>query len=155
MSWLQQRSFLSSISLSLEMHYLFICIPSIIPSLVKKFFWSPSGVWGFPGGSDGRESACRVGDQGLIPGSWRSAEEGNGHPLQYSCLENSTGRGAWWATVHGVAKSQTRLSNSHFQFHFADVWGTVRGPKIQWGSRVEMANWGPLGQIWLSACLCK
>ena len=65
----------------------------------------------FPGGSDGKESACNVGDQGLIPGSRRSSGEGHGNPLQYSCLQNSMGRGAWWAAVHRVAKTQTRLSN--------------------------------------------
>ena len=62
---------------------------------------------GFLGGSDGKESACNVGDVGLIPGLERSPGEGNGNPLQYSCLENSTDRGAWWATVQGVAKSRT------------------------------------------------
>ena len=51
-------------------------------------------------------------DLGLIPGSGRSLGEGNGSPLQYSSLENSMGRGDWWATVHGAAKSWTRLSNS-------------------------------------------
>ena len=50
------------------------------------------------------ESACNVGDLGLIPGSGSSPGEGNGNPLQYSCLENSMDRGAWWATAHGVAK---------------------------------------------------
>ena len=54
-----------------------------------------------------KESACNVGDLGSIPGSGRSPGEGNGNPLQYSCLENSMDGGAWWATVHGVAKSQT------------------------------------------------
>ena len=49
-------------------------------------------IWGFPGGSDGKESACNVGDPGSIPGSGRSLEEGNGNPLQYSCLENSMDR---------------------------------------------------------------
>ena len=62
---------------------------------------------GFPGGSDGKESACSAGDPGLIPGSRRSSGEGNGNPLQYSCLENSVDRGAWWAIVPEVAKSQT------------------------------------------------
>ena len=61
----------------------------------------------FPGGSDGKESACSVGDLNLIP--WLG--EGNGNSLQYSCLENSMDRGAWWATAHGVAKSRTRLTN--------------------------------------------
>ena len=62
---------------------------------------------GFPGGSRGKESACSAGDPCLIPGSGRSLGEGNGYPLQYSCLENSVHRGAWWATVHGVTKSRT------------------------------------------------
>ena len=65
----------------------------------------------FPGGSDGKESACNTGDPCLIPGSGRSSGEGNGNPLQYSCLENFMDRGAWQATVHGVTKSQTRFSN--------------------------------------------
>ena len=62
---------------------------------------------GFPGGSNGKEHACTVGDLGSIPGSGRSPGEGNGNPLQYSYLENPMDRGAWWATVHGVAKSGT------------------------------------------------
>ena len=55
-------------------------------------------------------NAGDTGDMGLIPGSGRSPGRGNGNPLQYSCLENSMNRGAWWATVHGVTKSQARLS---------------------------------------------
>ena len=62
---------------------------------------------GFPGGSDSKESACKAGDPGSIPGSGRSPGDGNGYPLQCSCLENSMDGGAWRATVHGVAKSQT------------------------------------------------
>ena len=62
---------------------------------------------GFPGGSDGKASAYNAGEPGSIPGSGRSPGEGNGNPLQYSCLENSMDGGAWWATVHGVAKSWT------------------------------------------------
>ena len=58
---------------------------------------------GFPGGSDGKDSACSVGDLGSVPGLGRSPGEGNGNPLQYSGLENPRDRGAWWATVHGVA----------------------------------------------------
>ena len=61
---------------------------------------------GFPGGIDGKASACNVGDLGLIPGSGRSPEGGTGNPLQYSCLENSMDRGAWWDTVVGLQKSQ-------------------------------------------------
>ena len=66
---------------------------------------------GFPGGSNGKESACNAGDLGLIPGLGRSPGERHGNPLQYSCRENSMDRGARWATVHGVTKSQTWLSD--------------------------------------------
>ena len=62
-------------------------------------------------GSDGKESACKVGDLGLIPGSGRSPGGGHGNPLQYSCLENSMDRAALRATVLGVAKSRTQLSD--------------------------------------------
>ena len=62
-------------------------------------------VMGFPRGSVGKKNPpAKVGDPGLIPGSGRSPGEGNGNPLQYSCLENPMDRGAWWATVHGVTK---------------------------------------------------
>ena len=66
---------------------------------------------GFPGGSDGKESACNLGDLVSFPGSEISPGEGHGNPLQYACLEIPMVRGAWRATVHGVAKSQTQLSN--------------------------------------------
>ena len=66
---------------------------------------------GFPGGSDGKESACNMGDPGLIPGLGRSPGEGNGYPLQYSCLKNSMDTEAWKATIHGITKSQTQLSD--------------------------------------------
>ena len=59
----------------------------------------------FPGGSDSKASACNAGDLGLIPGFGRYPEEGNGNPLQYSCLKNAMDRGVWWATVHGVTGS--------------------------------------------------
>ena len=65
----------------------------------------------FTGGSVGKESACIAVDLGSIPGSGRSPGEGNGNSIQYSCMENSTDREAWWATVHGVTKSQTQLSD--------------------------------------------
>ena len=65
----------------------------------------------FPGGSDGKASVYNAGDLGSIPGSGRSPGEGNGNPLQYSCPENQMDRGAWWATVHGVSKSWTQMSD--------------------------------------------
>ena len=79
-------------------------------SLFECEFLLPS-FGGFLGGSDGQESACNAGYTGLVPGLGRFPGEGNGNPLQYSCLENSMDRGAWWATVHGVAKSRTWLSD--------------------------------------------
>ena len=66
---------------------------------------------GIPCGSDDKESACNVGDLGLIPGLGKSPGEGNGNPLQYSCLENSMDRGAWRAAGSGVTKSRTQLSD--------------------------------------------
>ena len=69
---------------------------------------------GFPDGSAGKESACNAGDTGdagPIPGLGRAPGEQNGTPFQYSCLENPVDGGTWWATVHGVAKSRTRLSD--------------------------------------------
>ena len=66
---------------------------------------------GFSGGSDGKESSHSVGDLDSIPGLGRAPGVGHGNPLQYSCLENPMDRGAWWATVHGVTKSQTQLND--------------------------------------------
>ena len=66
-------------------------------------------IRGFPDDSAGKESACSAGDPGSISGSGRSPREGNGNPLQYSCLENPRDRGAWQAAAYGVAQSQTRL----------------------------------------------
>ena len=65
----------------------------------------------FPGGSDGKASAYNAGDPGSVPGLGRTLGEGNGNPLQYSCLENPMDRGSWQATVSGVTKSWTRLSS--------------------------------------------
>ena len=73
--------------------------------LIWKNKWdSTEQIMGLPCGSDGKESSCNAGDPGLISVSGRSPGEGDGKPLQYSYLENSTDRGAWWATVHGVTE---------------------------------------------------
>ena len=74
---------------------------------------------GFPGGSEVKVSSWNAGEPGSIPESGRSPGEGNDNPLQYSCLENPMEGGAWWATVHGVAKSRTRLSNFTFKHKYA------------------------------------
>ena len=78
---------------------------------MKSFILSLTGgnLWGFPCGSVGKESACNAGDLGSIPGSKSSPGEGNGNPLQYSCLKNPMDRGDWQATVYRAAKSWTRL----------------------------------------------
>ena len=84
---------------------LFACGCLVVPEpFAKESLCSPDS-------SDGKESACSVGDPGSIPGSGISPGEGKGNPLQYSCLENTMDRGAWWATVNGVTKSQTGLSD--------------------------------------------
>ena len=70
----------------------------------------------FPGGSDGKASAYKAGNPGSVPGLGGSPGEGNGNPLRYSCLGNPMDRGAWQATVHGVAKSRTQLNDITFAF---------------------------------------
>ena len=132
-------------------------------SWVRKIPWKrdrlPTPVFlGFPGGSDGKECTCGAGDMCSILRLGRSPGEENGYPLQYSCLENSMDRGAWWATVHGVAKSQTQLSDLiiNWSIHFkcmynwtksqhycykiktAPPWVFLfRGPKELWCSRTQ------------------
>ena len=76
---------------------------------------------GFPGGSDGKESTCNAKDLGSIPGLGGSPGGGHSNPLQCSCLENPMDRGAWQATVNGVAKSQTQLSHFIFIFNGAHL----------------------------------
>ena len=91
---------------------------------------------GFPGGSEVKASACNAGDPSSIPGSGRSPGEGNGTPLQYSCLENPMDGGAWWATVHGVAKSRTRL---YFHFH--------SHPYMTTGKTIALTRWTFVGKV--------
>ena len=80
-----------------------------------------------------KESACNAGDPGSVPGWGRSPGEGNGNPLQYSCLENPMDKGAWGGTVHGVAKSWTRLSDQHTQ----NIWSRFREGCSKSGKRNE------------------
>ena len=96
----------------------------------SQFF--PSLPSDFPGGSDGKPSAYNAGDRGSIPGLGRSPGEGNGNPLQYSCLQNSMDGGTWWAAVHGVPKSWTWLTSLSLCLSVVcrhSDWGTtsVRG----------------------------
>ena len=81
------------------------------PSCINLHKYCRFTLKSFPDVSVGKESTCNVGDPGSIPGWGRSSGEGNGNPLQYSCLGNSMDRGAWWASVHQVTKSQTQMSD--------------------------------------------
>ena len=85
------------------------------PDTEQQLVWPP---WTL----DGKESACNVGDLGLIPRSGRSSGEENDNLPQYSCLENPMERGAWWTTVHGVAKSQSVMSNWHYYCYIKAVY---------------------------------
>ena len=89
----------------------------------------PGGSEGFPGGSEVKASACNEEDLGSIPGLGRSPGEGNGNPLQYSCLENPMDGGAWWATVQGVSKSQTQLSDFTFTFFHLPIYSSSLIPR--------------------------
>ena len=96
------------------------------------FCTHPWIVLGFPGGSEVKASACNAGDPGPIPGSGRSPGEGNGNLLQYSCLENPMDGRAWWATVHGVAKSRTRLNDfTHLTMDSLQMFTANSGASVE------------------------
>ena len=80
-------------------------------------------IRGFPGGSDSKDSACNAGNPDSVPGWGRSPGGGHGNPLQCSCLENFMDRGAWWASVPGVAKNWTQLRDYHFHFFSHGKYG--------------------------------
>ena len=121
---------------------------TLFNSWVGKICWRrdrlPTPVLlGFPCGSAGKESACNAGDLGLR----RSPGEGNGTPLQHSCLENPMDGGAWWAAVHGIAKSRTRLRDFTFTFlHWRRKWQPtpvfLPGESQGRGSLVGCSLWG-------------
>ena len=99
--------------------YIYICIYVYLHIHICIFTYMQS-----LSGSEVKASACNAGDLSSILGSGRSPGEGNGNPLQYSCLENPMDGGTWWATVHGVVKSRTRLSDLlHFHLlHFIHIY---------------------------------
>ena len=105
----------------------------MVKSLCKRAQW-----WGFPGGSDGKESACNAGDLGLIPQMGKILGEGNSYPLQCSCLQNPMDGGAWRATVHEVANNQTQLSDFTF---FLSFW------RRKWQPTLRFLPGHPLGKI--------
>ena len=103
---------------------------------------------GFPVDARDKESVCQAEDEGLIPGSGRSPRVGNGTPLHYSCLENSLGRGAWWATVHGAVDSWTQLSThtgatlSALRLELRSVqWAGGTWKWSLWNFRLFICNW--------------
>ena len=109
---------------------------SYVLSKTLFLFHSTTPVEDFPGGAVAKNLPANAGDAGdLIPGSGRSPGEGNGNPLQFSCLENSMHRGAWWATVHGVEKGRTRLS-THTQTHTTVVHKDTQ-QDIYWKEEVQ------------------
>ena len=105
---------------------------------VQRMVWiDPISLLGFSGGLDGKETACNAGDTGLIPGSGRSPGGGHSKPLQYSYLENSMDRGAWWAIVHGVTKSWTWLPEIiHESIQTSGIWFCF----IPLGSKVPLPS---------------
>ena len=134
---------------------LLIFLPAIlIPAcaLSSPAFHMMYSIYSFPGSLDSKASAYNAGDPGSIPGSGRSPGEGNGNPLQYSCLENPMDRGAWWATVHGVWKSRTRLSDFSSLLLHSVYKLNKQGDKIQWahGGSTQMENAPqPLDRNWI------
>ena len=108
-------------------------IPNPLPKASTPRTFESGGRHKHSTGSDGKESKCNAGNPGLIPG-WGRSGEGNGYPLQYSCLENSMERGAWQATVHGVTRSWTQLNGFHLQ-SFNSLYYSKCGPQIAWDSQ--------------------
>ena len=95
------------------------CYQSLIKCILMIRF--PQHTLGFPCGSYDKQSTCSAGDPGSIPGSWRSPGEGNGYPLQYSCLENSMDRGAWQATILGITKGSNMTEQLKLHFGASQV----------------------------------
>ena len=113
----------------------------------------------FPGGSVVKNPPANAGDSGSIPGMGRSPGEGNGNPLQDSCLGNPMDRGAWWATVHGVTKSRTRL-NMHTQQQFSTYFKILGKSNLlskksfhvwEWETPLCFCVVGPLLLSWFGA----
>ena len=129
-----------------------------------SFYSTLAGLEGFHDDSGGKESACNAGnseDVGSAPGSGRSPGEGNGNPLQYSCLGNPMDRGAWRAIVCGVVKGQTLLSDYHFHFHCWAVSLFLGLPPLPDCTALQGRDWGRalfsvpgpvLSTAWMVSC---
>ena len=125
-------------ALGLEVFKILFCFVSVVLGLrcYAQAFSCGFSLMGFPWSSVGKESTCSAGDPGSIPGLGRSPGEGNGNLLQYPCLENLMDRGAWWAAVHGAAKSWARLSDQHLLTSFVVSRGfsllQIMGFSLHW-----------------------
>ena len=108
--------------------------------LQRLFFFLFKHKRGFPGGSDGKESAWSAGDPGSIPGSGRSSRGRNGYPLQYSCLENSMDRGAWQATVHRITKESETTEQLTLLLLHPNVKGMVKFLAFHLRNITEISN---------------
>ena len=108
----QEKLFLAILLENSLFHYMYI----FVDNLSSNGNYNHTYMYNFPDGSDGKASAYNAGGLGSIPGLGRSLGEGNDNPLQQPCLENPMDRGAWLATVHGVPKSRTQLSDFTFTF---------------------------------------
>ena len=120
-------------------------------SLTEQIVNIYSVLGGFPGSSDCKSVCLQCGRLGSIPGSGRSPGEGNGSPLQYSCLENPMDRGALQATVHGIEKSRTRLSNLTFTFSSRDWVRRFNHPNI---AAVYFPNTFPSSLVYMHTQPC-
>ena len=128
----------------------FIPIINIILFTFILLIWQIVLIWILPAdGSDSKESVCSMGEPGSIPGLGRSPGEGSSNPLQYSCLENSMDRGAWWAIVLGVTKSQTELSDWDLHFFSLSAYKFRNFTSFWWIKPFDIMNCSPfsLGEL--------
>ena len=121
----------------------FIPIINIILFSFILLIWQIVLIWILPSGSDSKESVCSMGDPGSIPGLGRFPGEGSSNPLQYSCLENSMDRGALWAIVLGVTKSQTELSDWHLHFFSLSAYKFRNFTSFWWIKPFDIMNCSP------------
>ena len=125
------RNVLWDMCISPITHHTFVSVvPSKYLSVSHILSYRIFSQLGFPSGSNGKEPSCNVRDPCSIPGSGRSSGEGNGNPLQYSCLQNPMHRGAWWAIVHETTKTQTRLSDKAASLVSTTYMGANKGNTV-------------------------